>query len=128
LPFLVFSELTEGGAYAEPMFALVDRRFVTPLGHALDTCHTAIKVSKPKDGHHTEERAALLYEHALRFDGPDDERRAILAGAMLAIPIPTSFKSETERFRRSKFEEGGEMHIIKDGERESGANGRRPAS
>jgi hypothetical protein len=44
--------------------------------------------------------------------------RAILAGAMLAIPLPASFKSETIRFRKSKFGEGGEMHIIKDGERE----------
>jgi hypothetical protein len=113
-----FGGLTAGGAHAEPMFTLVDRRFVSPLDRALDTCHTAIKAIKPKDGPQTEKRAALLYQHALRFDGSDEERRQILAGAMLAIPIPASFKSETLRFRKSKFGDGGEMHIIKDGERE----------
>jgi hypothetical protein len=37
---------------------------------------------------------------------------------MLAIPIPASFKSETVRFRKSKFGEGGELYIVKDGEQE----------
>jgi hypothetical protein len=55
---------------------------------------------------------------ALRYDGSDEERRAILAGAMLAIPVPASFKSETIRFRKSKFGEGGELYTLKDGEQE----------
>jgi hypothetical protein len=37
---------------------------------------------------------------------------------MLAIPIPASFKSETIRFRKSKFGEGGEKYVLKDGEQE----------
>jgi hypothetical protein len=110
-----FGELTEGGAHAEPMFTLVDRRFVAPLDRALDACHAAIKAAKAESGDQTERRAALLYQHALRFDGPDDERRQILASAMLAIP--PSVKSETLRFRKSKFGEGGEMHTITDGNR-----------
>ena len=84
-------------------------------GSADDACHAAIKAIKPEDGHQTERRAALLYQHALRFDGSDEERRQILARAMLVIPIPASFKSETLRFRRSKFGDGGEMHTLRDG-------------
>jgi hypothetical protein len=37
----------------------------------------------------------------------------LLAGAMLAIP--SKLKSETVRFRKSKFGDGGEMHTLKDG-------------
>jgi hypothetical protein len=111
-----FGKLTEGGADAEPMFTLVDRRFVAPLYNALESCHSAIKAVKPESGGEAERRAALLYDHALRYDGSDDERRQILAGAMLAIP--SKLKSEIIRFRKSKFGEGGEMHVIRDGERE----------
>jgi hypothetical protein len=50
-------------------------------------CVGAIKATEAGDDRHlTERRAALLYQHALRFDAPDDERRTILAGAILAIP------------------------------------------
>jgi hypothetical protein len=72
---------------------------------------------KPESGDQTERRAALLYDHALCYDGSDDERRAILAGAMLAIPVPASFKSERIRYRKTKFGEGGELQIVKDGDR-----------
>jgi hypothetical protein len=106
------SKLTDSAAHAAPMFTLVDRRFVSPLDHALDACQAAIKAAKPKDGRPTELRAALLYDHALQFDGSDEERRAILASAMLAIP--PDVKSEVLRFRKTKFGEGGELHTIKD--------------
>jgi hypothetical protein len=52
------------------------------------------------------------------YDGSDKERGLILAEAMLAIPVSPSIKSETIRFRKSKFGEGGELHIVKDGDRD----------
>lgn len=102
--------------YGEPLDFYIQNRLVAPLDKALFACHDAIKAMKPEKGRQTEERAALLYQHALRFDGSDNERRQILAQGMLAIPA--SAKSERIRFRKSKFGEGVEMHIIKDGDRE----------
>jgi hypothetical protein len=58
---------------------------------------------------------ALLYDHAINFDGSDERKRAILAEAMLAIPIPDSIESEVIRFPKTKFGEGGELHEVKDG-------------
>jgi hypothetical protein len=57
----------------------------------------------------------LLYNHAIGFDGSDEEKRAILAAALLAVPAPDSFKSEVIRFPKTKFGEGGELHEVTDG-------------
>src|SRR5688572_25141455 len=112
-----FGGLTAGGKHAESMFTLVDRRFVSPLDRSVDICHAAIKAQQPEGGNETEQRSVLLYDHAINFDGSDEEKRAILAEAMLAIPISDSIKSEVIRFPKTKFGEGGELHEVKDGNR-----------
>jgi hypothetical protein len=74
---------------------------------AVDACHAAIKARKPEDRFKIEERNALLYDHAINFDGSDEEKRAILAEALVANL--SKIKTEIHRFRKSKFGEGGEF-------------------
>jgi hypothetical protein len=99
--------------YREPLNMLIDHHMVAPLERALMACIEAIKATKPDDPHETEIRAALLYQHAMRFDLPNDERRRILLEGMLAIP--TGLKTEVHRF--PKHVGGGELTTVRDGRR-----------
>jgi hypothetical protein len=99
----------------DPLDYLVQNQITVPLERALLACAKAIKASKPNSPSQIEMKAALLYDHALNFEGTDNERRAILAEAMLAIPISDSIKSEVIRFPKTKFGEGGELHEVTDG-------------
>ncbi len=99
----------------DPLDFLVQNQVTVALERVLLACAKAIKASKPNGPDQIEMRAALLYDHALSYEGSDNERRAILAEAMLAIPIPDSIKSEVIRFPKTKFGEGGELHEVKDG-------------
>jgi hypothetical protein len=97
--------------YGEPLHLLISNHMAAPLYHALFACHAAIKATKPKDARETELRAALLYDHALRFDGSDNEKRSVLCEAVLAIP--TGAKSKVERVGNM------ERRTIKQGRRQS---------
>jgi hypothetical protein len=110
-----FCALTGAGRYTRPMFTLVDRRFVSPLDRAVDACHAAIKARKPEDRFKIEERNALLYDHAINFDASDEEKRAILAEALVANL--SKIKTEIPRFRKSKFGDAGELHESMDGDK-----------
>jgi hypothetical protein len=73
---------------------------VAPLDKALFACQSAIKATTPKDPRGVELRAALLYEHALRFDSTENERRIILAQALMAIP--TEQQVADQKFKAAK--------------------------
>lgn len=88
----------------------IDHHMVAPLDRSLNAC---LEATKPEDGRETETRAALLYQHALRFDAPIDERRRILVEGLLAIP--TSLKTEVHRF--PKRVGGGELTTMRQGRR-----------
>jgi hypothetical protein len=88
-----FSSLTDFG---EPLDYPVQNEIVGALDMALFSCHSAIKAHKPKDDRKAEERLALLYQHALRFDSTEKERKEILAQALLAVSA-AGVKSTVER-------------------------------
>ena|GEM_PF-5130083 len=99
--------------YREPLNMLINHHMVATLERSLMACIEAINAAKPEDEHGTEDRAALLYEHALRFDAPADERRRILVEGLLAIP--TGLKTEVYRF--PKHVGGGELTTMRQGRR-----------
>jgi hypothetical protein len=97
----------------DPLDYLVQNQVTVALERVLLACAKAIKASKPDGPRQIEMKAALLYDHALNFEGTDKERRAILAEAMLGIPVSDSIKSELTRFPKTKLGEGGELHEVK---------------
>jgi hypothetical protein len=121
-----FGGLTAGGKHAESMFTLVDRRFVSLLDKSIDVCRAAIKARKPQGRNETEQRHALLYDHAINFDGSDEEKRVILAEAMLAIPVSDSIKLEVSASRKPNSGKVESSTKSKTATGSSGAATRRP--
>ena len=83
--------------YGEPLHFYIHNRLVAPLDKALFACQRAIKAAKPKDPREVEQRAAALYQHALRFDSTAKERHAILGEALLGGVPSEDVKSTVER-------------------------------
>lgn len=64
---------------------------------AATTLQPAKLDKEPKDARETERRAALLYQHALRFDSTEQEGHAILGEALLGGVSSEDVKSTVER-------------------------------
>jgi hypothetical protein len=101
------SDLTD---YGEPLDLMIQNHIAAPLERILFALHRVIKAFKPKNPHIIETRALLLYQHALRFDASDQDRRLILCEGLLAIPVKPG-KTKVERVGNV------EVHTVKQGNR-----------
>jgi hypothetical protein len=84
--------------YDPALDVAVQNQVAWPLERALNACADALKRAKTKGSRETELRAALLYNHALRFDADNNKaRRAILCEALLAIPTEEQMAAQKHK-------------------------------
>jgi hypothetical protein len=103
------ARLTNLTDYGEYLHLPINNTLVPPLESTLMACLEAIKAATPKDQREMEWRCSLLYEHALHFNAPADERQSIASQALLAS-LP-ALKTKVEHIL------GHEVRTVKEGRR-----------